>query len=85
MTVEKGSKAEFRDSGLTVCRGAATVATLVVVSPDDDVCIERWGAMSSGNATSLMIFRLQFSTLSSDNPTQARSGAKTRTSPDVGE
>ena len=32
-----------------------------------------------------MILRLQFSTLLSDKPTQARSGASTRTSPDVGE
>src|ERR1700683_287502 len=32
-----------------------------------------------------MILRLQFSTLLSDRPTQARSGARMRTSPDVGE
>jgi hypothetical protein len=41
--------------------------------------------ISSGKATNLMILRLQLSTLSSDRPTQARSGISTRTSPDVGE
>lgn len=41
--------------------------------------------INSGNATSFTILSPHVSTLSSERPTQARLGANTRTSPDVGE
>jgi hypothetical protein len=47
--------------------------------------VEERPVMSSGKATNLTILRAQWSTLSSDKPTHARSGVRARTSPDVGE
>ena len=75
--VQSASSSLESGVGMPVGRGTGEESLSTEFLRDEERLLSR---MRSGNATNLTIFRVQMSALSSDNPTQVKSGSRTVTS-----
>lgn len=86
--VSSSSSSSLEESdGVRIPFGVASNSNAGEWGPEDDDVefLRDAGGISSGNATSLMIFNAQRSACSSDKPTQVRSGLRTKTCEALGE